>query len=128
MTDVAEISNFGFPLAVDGAGAVVASGGDEAIRGKIIQVLFTSPGERVNQPEFGCGLLNLVFEPNNDVLAVAAQFTIRQALTRWIGNEIIVDAVQVQDSLGEESIVVEVAYTKKTDLSPHAVRIQFRNA
>ncbi len=121
-----ERTNFGFPFAVDDAGGVIASGGDEAIRGKIVQVLFTAPGERVNQPEFGCGLLNLVFEPNSDVLAVATQFSIRQALTRWIGNEIIVDSVQVQEPRGEEAVVLEVAYTKKTDLSTQAVRIQFR--
>ena len=54
---------------MNGAGRISASGGDEAIRGKIIQVLFTAPGERVNLPEFGCGLFNLVFEPNDAILA-----------------------------------------------------------
>jgi phage baseplate assembly protein W len=62
---------FVFPFAVNEAGRISATGGDEAIRGKVIQVLFTAPGERVNQPEFGCGLFNLVFEPNNPILAAA---------------------------------------------------------
>ena len=121
-----DLTSFGFPLATNDAGGIAASGGDEAIRGKIIQVLFTAPGERVNQPEFGCGLLNLVFEPNSDVLAVATQFSIRQALTRWIGDVIIVDSVQVQEPHTDEAVIVEVAYTKKQDLSTQAVRIQFR--
>lgn len=119
-------TNFGFPFATNDAGSIVASGGDEAIRGKIIQVLFTAPGERVNQPEFGCGLFNLVFEPNSDVLAVATQFSVRQALTRWIGDEIVVDSVEVQEPHTEEKVIIEVAYTKKQDLSTQAVRIQFR--
>jgi hypothetical protein len=49
--------NFRFPFAVNTAGRITASGGDEAMRGKMIQVLFTAPGERVNLPEFGTSLL-----------------------------------------------------------------------
>ena len=43
-------ATFGFPFAVNSAGRITASGGDDAIRGKMIQVLFTAPGERVNRP------------------------------------------------------------------------------
>ncbi|SRR6266851_2453624 len=116
--------SFGFPFAVDDAGRVNASGGDESIRGKIIQVLFTAPGERVNQPTFGCGLFNLVFEPDNDVLGPAMEFTIRQALVRWLADDIVTDGVNVIRS--EETITVEVAYKRRRDLAQQAVRIQFR--
>jgi uncharacterized protein len=117
-------TTFGFPFTVSTGGQVVATGGDEAIRGKIIQVLFTAPGERVNRPDFGCGLFNLVFAPNDTVLAAAMEFTIGQALARWLRDDLIVDAVDVeaQDAI----IVVQVAYTKKQDLARQAVRIQFR--
>ena len=115
---------FGFPFMVNDAGRINVTGGDVAIRGKVIQVLFTAPGERVNLPEFGCGLFNLVFEPNGDILAAAMQFTVGQALTRWLGDEIIVNGVDI-DSY-ESTITVEVAYTKKQDLSKQAVRIQFK--
>ena len=120
---MAEIATFGFPFRVDGAGAITASGGDDAIRGKIIQVLFTAPGERVNLPEFGCGLFNLVFEPNDSVLAAAVEFTIGQTLTRWLRDDIVVDAVQVTAVL--ETVVVEVAYTKRADLARQIVRMSF---
>ena len=105
-------------------GRKVPERGDEAIRGKIIQVLFTAPGERVNLPEFGCGLFNLVFEPNNPVLVAAMEFTVGQALTRWLGGEIIVDGVDVAAS--EETVTVEIAYTKRQDLASQAVHIQFK--
>jgi phage baseplate assembly protein W len=118
-----DATGFGFPLAVDDAGRIHASGGDEAIRGKIIQVLFTAPGERVNQPTFGCGLFNLVFEPNNDVLGTAMEFTINQALIRWLADEILPDGVSI--TRAEETIVVEIAYRKKQDLAQQAVRIHF---
>lgn len=106
------------------AGRISASGGDEAIRGKIIQVLFTAPGERVNLPEFGCGLFNLVFEPNNAILGAAMEFTVGQALARWLGNEILADRVHVDAR--DETITIEIAYTRRDDLSKEAVRIHFR--
>ncbi|MCK4764133.1 MAG: GPW/gp25 family protein [Candidatus Aminicenantes bacterium] len=115
---------FAFPFVVDGSGRIGGSGGDEAIRSRIIQVLFTAAGERVHQPEFGSGLFNLVFEPNNTILLSSVEFTVGQALQRWLSDEILVDLVNVRQE--EEIITVEVAYTKRTDLSKQAVRIQFK--
>lgn len=115
---------FPFPLGVSGGGRIAASGGDEAIRGKIVQVLFTAPGERVNKPDFGCGLFNLVFEPNDLVLAAAMEFSIGQALSRWLRGEIVVEGVDV--AAEQERILVEVVYTRRRDLARQAVRIQFR--
>ncbi len=117
-------TTFRFPFGVTEAGSITASGGDEAIRGKIIQVLFTAPGERVNLPEFGCGLFNLVFEPNDTVLAAAMEFTVGQALTRWLRDEILVDAVSVESA--QETVLIEIVYTKRQDLSRQLVRIHFR--
>ena len=117
-------TNFTFPFAINAAGRISAVGGDEALRGKIIQVLFTAPGERVNRPDFGCGLFNLVFEPNDSILAAAVEFTVGQALLRWLGNEIVVDGVEV--TALEEVANIEIAYTKRTDLAKQSVRIQFR--
>jgi phage baseplate assembly protein W len=116
--------NFAFPFAVHTTGRITASGGDEAIRGKMIQVLFTAPGERVNLPEFGCGLFNLVFEPNDAVLAAAMEFTVGQALSRWLGDDIVLDGVEVEAV--EETVTIQIAYTRRQDLSQQAVRIHFR--
>lgn len=117
-------TTFGFPFAVDRVGRISASGGDEAIRGKMVQVLFTAPGERVNLPEFGCGLFNLVFEPNDAVLAAAIEFTVEQALARWLRDDILVDGVHVESH--EETVTVEVVYTRRQDLARQAVRIRFK--
>jgi len=115
---------FGFPFTVNSSGRIDAIGGDEAIRGKIIQVLFTAPGERVNNPDFGCGLFNLIFEPNNEILAASIEFTVAQALIRWLDDEIQVNNIDVV--FKDENIAIEIAYTKKSDLSKQAVRIHFR--
>jgi phage baseplate assembly protein W len=119
-----ENTSFGFPFAVNQAGRINATGGDEAIRGKIIQVLFTAPGERVNRPEFGCGLFNLVFEPNDAILAPAIEFTVGQALARWLRDDILVDRVHVDSA--ESTVSVEIVYTRRKDLSKQAVRIHFK--
>lgn len=117
-------TTFPFPFAVSGGGRVTATGGDAAVRAKVIQVLFTAPGERVNKPDFGCGLFNLVFEPNDAVLAAAMEFTIGQALARWLKDDLIVDAVDVEAR--DERVVVQVAYTRRRDLVRQAIRIQFK--
>jgi uncharacterized protein len=121
---MSETTTFGFPFAVANNGRVQVSGGDKAIRGKIIQVLFTAPGERVNKPDFGCGLLNLVFEPNNSILAAALEFTVGQALTRWLGGDIIVEQIRVETA--EAMALVEIVYARRQDLARQAVRVQFR--
>ena len=121
---ITEKKGFSFPLAVNAVGEINAIGGDARIRAKILQLLFTAQGERVHQPEFGCGLLNLVFEPNNNILSPAIQFTIGQALARWMADEIVIDAINV-DSDGEYA-VIEIVYTRKLDLKQQAVRIQFK--
>lgn len=117
-------ATFAFPFAVNSAGRITASGGDDAIRGKVIQVLFIAPGERVHVPDFGCGLFNLVFEPNDAILAATMEFTVGQALSRWLADDIVVDGVNVEE--GEETVTIHVAYTKRQDLSQQAVRIHFR--
>ena len=104
------LTGFRFPFGVTATGTITASEDDDAsIRGKIIQVLFTTPGERVNLPEFGCGLFNLVFEPNSEILAAAMEFTIGQALARWLRDEIVVDNISVE-AVGA-TVSVAIAYT-----------------
>ncbi len=121
---MADITTFGFPFNVNKDGWITVGEDDDAIRGMIVQVLFTSPGERVNLPEFGCGLFDLVFEPNNSILAAAMQFRVGEALKRWMENEIKVDGVNVESV--DETITIEIAYTNKIDLAKKAVRIHFK--
>jgi phage baseplate assembly protein W len=86
-----------YPFHVDSRGWTAQTAGDEHIRDLIEQVLFTSPGERVNRPTFGSGLLQLVFTPNSDELATATQFLIQGALQQWLGDLIQPQAVGVEN-------------------------------
>jgi len=73
---------------------------DTHLRELIEQLLFTNPGERLNRPDFGSGLLQLVFAPNSTELAAATRFLVQGGLQQWLGERIQVGSVdvEVQDS------------------------------
>jgi len=85
-----------YPYHVDGRGRTATTDPDTHIRDMIEQVLFTSPGERVNRPAFGSGLLQLVFAPNSPELATATQFLVQGALQQWLGDVITVEGLAVE--------------------------------
>ncbi len=96
-----------YPYQFDGRGRTAITTQDDHIRDLIEQVLFTSPGERVNRPTFGSGLLRLVFEPNSDILAAATQISIQGALQQWLGDLILVEAVAVANQDARLEITVQ---------------------
>ena len=98
----------GFPLAFDDRGRTAAVTYETHIRDLIEQVLFTAPGERVNRPTFGSGIMQLVFAPSDATLAAAAQLTVHGTLQQWLGDLILVEAVDV---VSEDSVLrVSVDY------------------
>ena len=97
-----------YPYHLDGRGRTAQTTADDHIRDLIEQVLFTTPGERVNRPTFGSGVLQLVFAPNNDALAAATQVTIQGALQQWLGELILVEAVDVDND--DATLRVQVRY------------------
>jgi phage baseplate assembly protein W len=97
-----------YPYHFDGRGRTAQTGADEHIQDLIEQVLFTTPGERVNRPIFGSGVMQLIFAPNNDALATATQVTVQGALQQWLGELILVEAVDVEND--DASLRVQVRY------------------
>jgi len=87
--------NLDFPFHFDARGRTATTGDDGHIRDLIEQLLFTNPGERVNRPDFGSGLLQLVFAPNSPELATALQFAVQAALQRWLNDLIEVRELAV---------------------------------
>ncbi|MEO5577197.1 MAG: GPW/gp25 family protein [Gaiellaceae bacterium] len=95
-----------FPYHVDGRGRTADTGADGHLRDLIEQVLFTTPGERVMRPDFGSGLLDLVFEPGGPELVATTQHLVQGALQQWLGHLIAVDSVEVRQVEGELSVTV----------------------
>jgi hypothetical protein len=87
--------NLDYPFHFDGRGRSALAGDDDHICDMIEEFLFTSPGERVNRPDFGSGLLQMVFQPNSPELAAALQQTVQAGLQRWLGDLIEVRDLQV---------------------------------
>jgi phage baseplate assembly protein W len=110
------VTGVGFPFGFDGRGQTVESDGDVRIRELIEQVLFTSPGERVNRPDFGSGALQLVFAPGSDDIASTTQFLVRGALQQWLGDVIDVQDVDVQTE--ESTLFVRVSYVIRQSQQP----------
>jgi phage baseplate assembly protein W len=107
-----------FPYRFDGHGRTATTDRDDHIRDLIEQVLFTAPGERVMRPDFGSGLLALVFEPNSTTLAATTQVLVQGALQQHLGHLIAVQAVEVSNDEG--ALRVEVRYTVLLDRTTHS--------
>jgi phage baseplate assembly protein W len=100
-------SSIAFPYRFDGRGRTAIAGDDDHVRDMIEQILFTSPGERVNNPTFGCGLLQTPFAPNNDQLQQTLEFLIRGALSQSLGDVIDVQSIVVERADSTLSVTVQ---------------------
>lgn len=108
--------NIDFPFHFDGRGRTAATDDDDHIRDMIEEFLLTSPGERVNRPDFGSGLLQLCFAPNSPELAAALQFTVQAGLQRWLADLIEVQKLEVisEDSTLRVVVLYVVRRTGQT--------------
>ena len=103
--------NLDFPFHFDRRGRTAGTDDDDHIRDMIEQLLFTSPGERVNRPDFGSGLLQMVFAPNSPELAAALQYTTQAALQRYLGD--LIDLQSLEVTAQESTLGVVVKYVVK---------------
>jgi hypothetical protein len=106
-------TDYSFPFAISpvsgqGLQAPYPAHVDQMIR----QVLLTTPGERADLPEFGCGLRQLLFAPHSNALDTTTQVLVQRSLNQWLGNQISLQTVTVAPGPGGDysQIVVTVAY------------------
>jgi len=98
-----------FPYQFDGRGRTQEAALQDYIKQLVETVLFSSPGERVNLPDFGSGLLQLPFAPNSVEMAAATQFAVQAALQKWLSN--YVKVVSVVATAEDATLSVTVTYT-----------------
>ncbi len=113
-----------YPFHIARNGRSAQTDTDDHIRDMIEQVLFTNPGERVNRPTFGCGLLQMVFGPNSPELATATQFIVQSSLQQWLGELIQVNEVNVQSE--DSTLRVNVIYTVRQTQQKQQAQFQRR--
>ncbi len=109
------MSEIDFPFAFGADGRTATTGLTGHVRDMVEQVLFTAPGERVNRPDFGSGLLGLLFEPNSEALAAATRARVEGTLHQWLAEVIQLEGVTVrtQDSLLEVTVQYVVRQTQE---------------
>jgi phage baseplate assembly protein W len=110
-----------FPFDFDGSGRAARTDPDDHVRDMIYELLFTNPGERVNLPDFGCGLLQMVFRPNSEALAAATQLLVQGALQQWLGDVIAVQKLSVDNI--EERLEINLVYVRRD--TGQQVQVQF---
>lgn len=106
-------SDYAYPFRIDSLSrqGAAASSYEAHVEQMVKQVLLTAPGERVNLPEFGCGLRRLLFAPNSDALRSTTKILVRQALGRWLHEHVEVKDVEVTASDDGSSVFVLVVYS-----------------
>jgi uncharacterized protein len=97
-----------FPLRIDGRGRTAVATTDEHVRDLVESVLFTAPGERVNRPDFGCGLEQFLFAPLDPTVAGTAEIQVRSGLQRWLGD--VIDLGDIEVDVEESTLRVTVQY------------------
>ena len=103
--------SLGFPPRVGPDGRLVWSSGEENVRESICIILRTRPGERLQLPDFGCGLDQYLFEPNNVSNLRLIQESVKQALTRW-EPRIKLDDIRVALNPADPTVVdITILYT-----------------
>ena len=120
--------DYAFPFRIDLASrqAAQSSGYDLHVEQMVRQVLLTSPGERADLPDFGCGLRRLLFGPNTPSLAATAQVLIQQALHRWLSSHIDVQKVEVvapDGPVDEAQLLVRIEYLLRETLTKKSLEV-----
>ncbi len=97
-----------YPFHIDGRERTASTSNADHIRDLIEQILFTTPGERVNRPDFGAGILQFVFGPNSPEKAAATQFMIQGALQQHLGSRVSIEDVHA-DAV-DSRLVIKITY------------------
>jgi uncharacterized protein len=107
-TSEGDVMNIDFPYHYDGRGHTATTDDYDHIRDMIEQLLFTSQGERVNRPDFGSGLLKIIFAPNSQELASTLQGTVQAAIQRWLGD--LIELQKLEVTAEESTLSLQVSY------------------
>lgn len=106
--------DYAFPFRIDrGSRQAAEAGYADHVRQMVMQLLLTSPGERADLPEFGCGLRQLLFAPHSEALDATTQMLVTGAMNRWLGDQVEVRTVHIAtpaEAPDRAQILVELTY------------------
>lgn len=113
------------PASTDGVhnGVAITEDADRHLRDKILAVLFTAPGERINRPQFGVGVNRFVFEGLDDLTLGALEFRVNEGLRRDLGDELLIDAIDITSSPPDGELHLSIRYRRRADRIPRQLDI-----
>jgi phage baseplate assembly protein W len=112
-----------YPFAIDHRGRTAEASEAAYTKQLIEQVLFTTPGERVNRPDFGSGIMQLLFAPDSGhEMTTAVEYLVHGALQQWLGDLIQFDVLHVDYE--EATLRVMVQYTVRGTRQRHVAQFQ----
>lgn len=112
-----------FKLRDDRGAIAVTDDADRHLRDKILAVLFTTPGERVNAPRFGAGLSRTLFQGLDELTLAAVEFRVAESLRRDLGDEALIDGVDVEADPEEGTLALSIAYRRRADRRPRNLEV-----
>jgi uncharacterized protein len=116
------MSGFGFPYRIGPDGRTAGAGYEQHIREMIEQLLFTRRGERVNRPDFGAGVTELIFVENAPEMAAAAQHMVMGTLQQWLSGSIEVRGVETRAA--DNLLAITVRYRPLDEVRERAVTVE----
>jgi phage baseplate assembly protein W len=94
----------------------------EQLKTNLLNILLTVPGERINNPNYGIGLKNQVFENNID--SVTLQENINGQLAFWL-PEVIITEVIVQQNIEQYRVSIKLNYSISLDETEDSIQINY---
>jgi phage baseplate assembly protein W len=123
---MASRTDYAFPFRLDGTSGQAAQVPYAVhVNQMIRQILLTTPGERADLPEFGCGIRQMLFAPNSDALEASTRLFVLQSLNRWLGDQIQVQSVQITNGANDDaaSMLIQIVYTLIETQSPQLTEV-----
>ena len=108
-----------FPVRRQPGNGLKLTGGEEKIRQSIWIILGTASGERQMRPDFGCGVHDLVFQPNSAALRTLVTQRVRESLTRWEPRIDVVDVHAETAEEGRNQLLIRIDYRIRSNNAFH---------
>jgi uncharacterized protein len=119
-------TDYAFPFRIDSTSSQAAqvpyaTHVDQMIR----QILLTTPGERADLPDFGCGVRQMLFAPNSSALQASAQLFVLQSLNKWLGDQVKVQNVKVTNGANgdDATLLIQISYLLIETQSPQLTEV-----
>ncbi len=116
---------FRFPYATGPTGNVALSKYEQNIEECVRIIIGTAKGERQMRPDFGCGIHDFVFAPNNTSTQTLVAHHVEEALAKWEPRIINIQVAAKPDPDSSERILVDVRYEIRATNSVHNLVFPF---